>query len=176
MKNSPLLYFVWNSFNCSEYMIMKLDLTNWFKIRHQIEFFLLMRIMIVIHPMLPAVPLYQWRIAWHRPAFSVTEGRRSRALPGTWWEAAPGSELFCRSSGPLPSLSVMNWTMINAGKKYDSLTQYCISGIFHVGLIFAEFATSLKSPKIDTAKNKPYFVFNESPWILSHRLLVNESC
>ena len=27
---------------------------------------------------------------------------------------------------------------------------YCISGIFQVGLIFAEFATSLKSPKIDT--------------------------
>ena len=26
-----------------------------------------------------------------------------------------------------------------------------------MGLIFAEFATSLKSPKIDTAKNKPYF-------------------
>ena len=33
---------------------------------------------------------------------------------------------------------------------------YRISGIFRVGLIFAEFATSLKSPKIDTAKNKPY--------------------
>ena len=27
--------------------------------------------------------------------------------------------------------------------------------IFRVGLIFAEFATCLKSPKIDTAKNKP---------------------
>ena len=25
-----------------------------------------------------------------------------------------------------------------------------------MGLIFAEFATSLKSPKIDTEKNKPY--------------------
>ena len=34
---------------------------------------------------------------------------------------------------------------------------YRISGIFRVGLIFAEFATSLKSPKIDTAKNKPYY-------------------
>ena len=34
---------------------------------------------------------------------------------------------------------------------------YRISGIFRVGLIFAEFATSLKSPKIDTAKNKLYF-------------------
>ena len=32
-----------------------------------------------------------------------------------------------------------------------------ISGIFRVGLIFAEFATSLKSPKLDTAKNKPYY-------------------
>ena len=35
---------------------------------------------------------------------------------------------------------------------------YRISGIFRVGLIFAEFTTSLKSPKIDTAKNKPYFM------------------
>ena len=34
---------------------------------------------------------------------------------------------------------------------------YRVSGIFRVGLIFAEFATSLKSPKIDTAKNKPYY-------------------
>ena len=34
---------------------------------------------------------------------------------------------------------------------------YCISGIFRVGLVFAQFATSLKSPKIDTAKNKPYY-------------------
>ena len=34
---------------------------------------------------------------------------------------------------------------------------YRISGIFRVGLIFAEFATSLKSRKIDTAKNKPYY-------------------
>ena len=33
---------------------------------------------------------------------------------------------------------------------------YCISGNFRVGLIFAEFATSLK-PKIDNAKNKSYF-------------------
>ena len=33
---------------------------------------------------------------------------------------------------------------------------YRISGIFGIGLIFAEFATFLKSPKIDTAKNKPY--------------------
>ena len=37
------------------------------------------------------------------------------------------------------------------------LLTYRISGIFLVGLIFAEFATSLKSPKIDTAKNKPYY-------------------
>ena len=34
---------------------------------------------------------------------------------------------------------------------------YRISGIFRVGFIFAEFATSLKSRKIDTAKNKPYY-------------------
>ena len=39
-----------------------------------------------------------------------------------------------------------------------SVLEYRISGIFRVGLIFAEFATSLKSPKIDTAKNKPYYV------------------
>ena len=37
-----------------------------------------------------------------------------------------------------------------------SSLSYRISGNFRVGLIFAEFATSLKSPKIDTAKNKPY--------------------
>ena len=35
---------------------------------------------------------------------------------------------------------------------------YRISWIFRVGLIFAECAISLKSPKIDTAKNKPYFM------------------
>ena len=34
---------------------------------------------------------------------------------------------------------------------------YRISIIFCVGLIFAEFATSLKSQKIDTVKNKPYY-------------------
>ena len=34
---------------------------------------------------------------------------------------------------------------------------YRISGIFRVGLISAEFATSLKSSKIDTAKNTPYY-------------------
>ena len=33
---------------------------------------------------------------------------------------------------------------------------YRISGIFRVGLIFVEFASSLKSPKIDTAKYKLY--------------------
>ena len=32
-----------------------------------------------------------------------------------------------------------------------------MSGIFRVGLIFADFANSLKLPKIDTAKNKPYY-------------------
>ena len=36
-------------------------------------------------------------------------------------------------------------------------SSYRISGIFRVGLIFAEFATSLKSPKIDTAKEKTYY-------------------
>ena len=34
---------------------------------------------------------------------------------------------------------------------------YRISGIFRVGLIFAEFATSMNSPKIDTVKNKPCY-------------------
>ena len=38
--------------------------------------------------------------------------------------------------------------------------QYRISGIFRVGLIFAKFTTSLKSPKIDTAKNKPNHTFS----------------
>ena len=38
------------------------------------------------------------------------------------------------------------------------MTTYRISGIVRVGLIFAEFATSLKSPKRDTAKNKPYYM------------------
>ena len=35
--------------------------------------------------------------------------------------------------------------------------KYRISGIFRVGLIFAEFVTSLKSPNIDPAKNKPFY-------------------
>ena len=35
--------------------------------------------------------------------------------------------------------------------------KYRILEIFRVGLIFNEFATSLKLPKIDTAKNKPYY-------------------
>ena len=34
---------------------------------------------------------------------------------------------------------------------------YTVLGIFRAGLIFAEFTTSLKSPKIDTGKNEPYF-------------------
>ena len=41
--------------------------------------------------------------------------------------------------------------------KWNLFANYRISGIFRLGLIFAEFATSLKSPKIDTAKNKPYY-------------------
>ena len=41
-------------------------------------------------------------------------------------------------------------------QKLVSIT-YRISGIFRLGLIFVEFATSLKLPKIDTAKNKPYY-------------------
>ena len=43
-------------------------------------------------------------------------------------------------------------------------TNYRISRIFRVGLIFAEFVTSLKSPKIDTAKKPLLYVFFESPW------------
>ena len=34
---------------------------------------------------------------------------------------------------------------------------YTVYREFFASLIFAEFATSLKSPKIDTAKNKPYY-------------------
>ena len=37
---------------------------------------------------------------------------------------------------------------------------YHISAIFRGGFIFPKFATSLKSGKIDTAKNKPYFMFS----------------
>ena len=39
----------------------------------------------------------------------------------------------------------------------DINLNYRISGIFRVGLIFAKFATFPKSPKLDTAKNKPYY-------------------
>ena len=35
--------------------------------------------------------------------------------------------------------------------------KYSISGIFRVGLIFAKFVTSLKSLKLNTVKNKPYY-------------------
>ena len=41
--------------------------------------------------------------------------------------------------------------------KFSRVPYYRISEIFRVGLIFAKFATSLKSPKLDTAKNKPYY-------------------
>ena len=52
-----------------------------------------------------------------------------------------------------------NFTDIFSQLYYEVCHQniYPISGSFRVGLIFAEFATSLKSPKIDTAKNKPYY-------------------
>ena len=43
------------------------------------------------------------------------------------------------------------------GYNIPYLATYRISGIFRVGLIFAEFATSLKSPNLDTAKNKPCY-------------------
>ena len=43
-------------------------------------------------------------------------------------------------------------TQIDQGQK---MICYRISGIFRVGLIFAEFATYLQSPKIDNAKIKP---------------------
>ena len=41
--------------------------------------------------------------------------------------------------------------------RYQKQT-YRISGIFRVGLIFAEFESSLKSPKIDTVKKKTYYL------------------
>ena len=44
----------------------------------------------------------------------------------------------------------------NTCTKFLSNSCNGISGIFRVGLIFTEFATPLKLPKIDTAKNKPY--------------------
>ena len=47
--------------------------------------------------------------------------------------------------------------MSSANKHVKYNMVYHISWIFRAGLIFAEFATSLKSPKIDTAKNKPSY-------------------
>ena len=44
--------------------------------------------------------------------------------------------------------------------------KYRISGIFCVGLIFAKFATFLKSPKLDTAKNKPYRYYTSTLRVL----------
>ena len=41
-------------------------------------------------------------------------------------------------------------------QKIDTI-RHRISEIFCVGLIFVEFQTFLKLPKIDTAKNKPYY-------------------
>ena len=40
-----------------------------------------------------------------------------------------------------------------------------------MGLIFAEFVTSLKSPKIDTAKNKPYYTAYKPFYTSSLRVL-----
>ena len=57
-----------------------------------------------------------------------------------------------KKNGTEAPISVIVQTVVNLQQQ-----GYRISGIFRVGLIFAEFATSLKSPKIDTAKNKPYY-------------------
>ena len=61
---------------------------------------------------------------------------------------------------------IMQWKKTNQDHKVKDICEqksplciltYRISGIFREILIFAEFATSLKSPKIDTVKNKPYY-------------------
>ena len=54
----------------------------------------------------------------------------------------------------------LRYIFYTEGKRIKFRWSYRISGNFRVGLIFAEFATSLKSPKIDTAKNKSYYTFS----------------
>ena len=60
-----------------------------------------------------------------------------------------------RQSGDIVSLNKRHIQHLLDALKHT--INYRISGIFRVGLIFAEFATCLKSPNIDTAKNKPYY-------------------
>ena len=66
-----------------------------------------------------------------------------------------------RTQFPLKSLCFSGRSANKGGWYSDTIyihvNMYRISGIFGVGLIFAEFAASLKSPKIDTAKIKPYY-------------------
>ena len=54
--------------------------------------------------------------------------------------------LYIIISIEIQDLNHVNETLI-------SVWHYRISGIFRVGLIFAEFAISIDLPKLDTAKN-----------------------
>ena len=65
-----------------------------------------------------------------------------------------GTDKTSQNLSPLPSKIVYNQFIKSIN---TSSVWYRISGIFRVGLIFAEFATSLKSLKINTEKNKPYY-------------------
>ena len=77
------------------------------------------------------------------------------------WEGKYGS--FKRTLGSLFLVIVSMYSdLMGRGilffQKYDrEQGSLPYIGNFCVGLIFAEFATFLKSPKIDTGKNKPYY-------------------
>ena len=60
----------------------------------------------------------------------------------------------------IPTTNVVSLHVVTPCSAVHSASDCRILGIFRVGFIFAEFMTSLKSPKIDTAKNKPYYTFS----------------
>ena len=68
-----------------------------------------------------------------------------------------GSELEFNSLSLLWMWRELNSIFKTRQRASEKTSIYRISGIFRVCLIFTEFATSLKSPKIETAKNKLYF-------------------
>ena len=57
-------------------------------------------------------------------------------------------------------MSILVYSVVGSKWQYIRSLVYRISGIFRVGLIFAEFENSLKSRKIDIANNKPYYMFS----------------
>ena len=80
--------------------------------------------------------------------------RHLQAIRGTFHSA----ELPALMYALLPCTVIWTaWFALNYGHDPNAKLVYPISGISRVGLIFAEFANSLKSPKIDVAKNKPYY-------------------